>query len=306
MTLTKSEEETIANISYATEWECRGNEGLTIFPVIDNQTEKRVFTLHDIITATKVIKGTRIGKWEQMTEADKKKLYRAALCLQTIQMEGYKYKVSKMQVPDDANTKTILLLGKTGCGKSTMGNILTGSDEFEVSDDTMSVTKNTQIARNEERKVVVLDTKGFFDNEQMSEFKLLGPHEQKMKLAEEIKNLFHSIEKTGGIDCVALVMKKARFDLSDVLLVQCALKNLFKDDLGDRLFIVVTHADNTCEDPEAELEWVKKNTGKDKPFNSYFDLVKRDNSRVVFVDNKDPNGCKKYVIISYYLYYSLL
>ncbi|XP_052086521.1 GTPase IMAP family member 9-like [Mytilus californianus] len=65
------------------------------------------------------------------------------------------------------NEIRVVLIGKTGAGKSTTGNILLGKESFSTAMNPVSVTKECCRAESDihARKLVVIDTPGLFDTE---------------------------------------------------------------------------------------------------------------------------------------------
>ena len=85
-----------------------------------------------------------------------------------------------------ANVHNIVLIGETGNGKSSLGNFILGSSEFEVSEDPDSCTKDTiQKISKLDPEVGVVDTPGLQDSNGEDK----QNYDKMLKIFEEIKHL---------------------------------------------------------------------------------------------------------------------
>jgi GTP-binding protein EngB required for normal cell division len=136
----------------------------------------------------------------------------------------------------DGDRLNIVLIGKTGAGKSSVGNMLSGPNKFAASNDLSSVTNEVQYVDFEYkgRKFRLIDTPGFFDTK-------MSPEEIQHAL-----NQFSDIARD-GIAAVVVTAKKERFtpeNESVCKFVQCVLGD---DALEKYGMMLLTHSKQSPE-----------------------------------------------------------
>ena len=175
----------------------------------------------------------------------------------------------------DTDKKTVLLIGETGTGKSSFGNMLLGRDEFNVSDEEESCTSETLIKTSSlDPSIEVIDTPGLLDTH-------LRDQANTQQMVDYIKHLQEN--ENNNLHLVIVVLnffcKRLNSEIQNMIKFLC---NVFPINFSHHIAIVFTRYIESDEQRKAKGKKNPKQIAKEK-------FVPKLMSIISFTNNEKQN-----------------
>lgn len=179
---------------------------------------------------------------------------------------------------------TVLLMGMTGAGKSSLGNLLAGSAVFSAGDDTASMTNLNSTSQfvSSDGKLVLHDTIGLGDTMLSQE-----------NVIASIKQILWAVPT--GVDIILLLLPQGRLTDDTIVPVTDLMESLWGKEPISHLYVVFTHATYRCvNNRDAGVAWIKKQVKMNWRFQYLYSMVSNDPDRMLFLDNPEEKEYDAY------------
>ena len=219
-------------------------------------------------------------------------LKNAARVLQNVIENGARTIIPEPHIPEKASMKNVIVFGKTGSGKSTLGNVLLGRYDdcknFKVSDSLESCTESCSSLQNEARKIKYYDTVGTFDTKVYNETTgIIGAN---ARVIEDVIQIWEAVGDDGIHAILFTLSFTEKCSCLEAKLAKFAGSHLFEGDSGNSILLIMTKSpERLYSNEEKAKAWLDKERKSSKNhINDFFKLVEYDYNRVIFVDCKMP------------------